>query len=330
MQIFNIAPEKNREAAAEWVGPTLRKATAKKFQIQNSISKTSTDTYNMNLYVSTIAFSGKPVDSLIEEAKAANYALEFSSGLPHHQGIKTKFADYPYPKLAHNYFPAPEVPFVVNLASENDAIRNTSIQHCLQGLEMTKQAGAPFFAAHAGFCLDPDPMELGKQLKQSDQVIDREKHWQIFIESVAQVLSKADELEVDFYIENNVTAAMNINVHGQNPLLCSHYREMIRLIHDMPHSRLGILLDTAHLKVSSITLPFDLKAAIHDLRYYISAIHHSDNEGLLDNNQLIPEDYWFAPFMPHFRNIPQVLEVKCIEVEQINQQLELLTKFAEA
>jgi len=283
----------------------------------------------MNLYVSTIAFSGKEVSSLLKEAEAANYLLEFSSGLPHHVGINKLFEAYPHAKLAHNYFPAPKVPFVLNLASENESIRRISINHCIQGLKMSKKAGASFFAAHAGFCLDPDPAELGKRLKQSDQIIDREKHWQIFIESVAEVLSTADDLEIDFYIENNVTAAMNINVHGQNPLLCSHYREMMRLIHDMPHPRLGILLDTAHLKVSAITLPFDLDAAMKDLHYYISAIHHSDNDGLLDSNQAIPKDYWFAPFMPHFRNIPQVLEVKAIEVEQINQQLELLVSFAE-
>ncbi len=284
----------------------------------------------MNLYISTIAFSGKDINTTLDEARAAQLPLEFSSGLPHHENMRELFESYELPKLVHNYFPAPKVPFVLNLASENEAIRRTSIRHCIQGLKMTKKAGAPFFAAHAGFCLDPDPAELGRQLKQSDQIIDREKHWQIFIESVAEVLLTADELETDFYIENNVTAAMNINVHGQNPLLCSHHREMIRLIHDMPHPRLGILLDTAHLKVTANTLPFNLDEAMQTLRYYISAIHHSDNDGLLDSNQSIDRDYWFAPFMPYFRRLPQVLEAKKQTIDQIQQQVKLLRKFAEA
>jgi len=282
----------------------------------------------MNLYVSTLAFSGKEINELIEEARSAEFAIEFSSGLPHIENIREIFEAYPFPKLAHNYFPAPKVPFVVNLASKNDDIRNTSIKHCLQGLELSKKVGAPFFAAHAGFCLDPNPLELGKQLKQSGEVLDREEHWQIFLDAVVLILEKADELEIDFYIENNVTAAMNINVHGQNPLLCSHHREMIRLIDDLPHPRLGILLDTAHLKVSAKTIGFDLNEAVHDLRHFISAIHHSDNEGLLDNNQPITNDYWFAPFMPYFRNIPQVLEVKKLEIKEIMGQLELLKGFS--
>ena len=65
-------------------------------------------------------------------------------------------------------------------------------------------------------------------------------------------------------------------------------------------------------------------AYIEDSCLVIKAIHHSDNEGVLDNNRPIKEDYWFKRFMPYFRNLPHVLEVKKQSIKEINQQVSLL------
>ena len=279
------------------------------------------------IYVSSIAFAGRFSEEMVQLAKAHELPFEFSSGMPPEDALLSYFLDYPFPKLAHNYFPAPATPFVLNLASKNEEIRTRSIHHCIQGLEISKKAGAPFYAAHAGFCLDPNPDELGKKLKQSAQKVDRAAHWNIFADSVKRILAKADALEIDFYIENNVCAAMNLNIHGENPLLCSHFREIRQFMEQMKHPRLGLLLDTAHLKVSARTLSFDLEEAMLELMPYIKAIHHSDNEGLLDNNKRIDKDYWFGRFMPYFRNLPQVLEVKKLKPTEIAEQLALLRSF---
>lgn len=281
------------------------------------------------IYISSIVFAGQSPKEMADLAAKHEFPFEFSSGMPPDENLLNLFFQHPFPKLAHNYFPAPNVPFVLNLASRNEQILQTSIDHCLQGLTISKKAGASFYCAHAGFCLDPDPMELGKKLKQSTEIIDREKHWEIFIKSVNYILEKAKNLDIDFYIENNVCAAMNINSHGQNPLLCSDFKEMGRLVNEVKHEKLGLLLDTAHLKVSARTLSFDLEEAMLELMPFIKAIHHSDNDGLLDSNQSIEKDYWFERFMPYFRNLPQVLEVKKQSIADIERQVELLRSFAQ-
>lgn len=267
---------------------------------------------------------GQSPEEMTALAASENFPLEFSSALPYHPEMELIFRNYPHPKLVHNYFPAPIYPFVLNLASADPIVRTESIAHCLKGLRWSRLAGAKFYCAHAGFCIDPRPDELGQKIKQGAEKIDREKHWNIFLDSVRFLVKMADELCIDFYIENNVTAEMNLNVHGQNPLLCSDPEEMNRLIEEVNHSRLGILLDTAHLKVSANTLNFDKEAGVKLLEKNIKAIHHSDNEGLLDNNQLITRTYWFLPFMPNFINIPHVLEVKKQTVDAINVQLRIL------
>jgi sugar phosphate isomerase/epimerase len=277
----------------------------------------------MQPVVSTLAFMGSEVEEIVSIAQQQNYVIEFSSGLPFRDDMEQFFLTAPIKKFAHNYFPAPKVPFVLNLASSNETIRKTSIKHCINGLKLSAQVGAPFFSAHAGFCVDPNPSELGNELKKQNH-IDRNLHWDLFLQSVKEVLEKTKDLNVDFLIENNVLAKMNVYVDGTNPLLCVKADEMNNLISTINDPRLHILLDTAHLKVSANTLGFSIDEAMDKLKANIKCIHHSDNNGLLDTNDSINENYWFLKHLSEYKNIVHVLEVKKLSVEQINFQLNLL------
>lgn len=281
-------------------------------------------------FVSTMAFYGTDPITMLAQANSEGFPLEFSSALPYQEDMESLFYQYPHPKLVHNYFPAPSIPFVLNLASDDPLIRTQSIEHVLKGLRWSKKGGGSFYCAHAGFCIDPKPSDLGQQLKQSTDRINREKHWGLFTESVRTILPLAEAMGLDFYIENNVTAKMNLNVHRESPLLCSDPKEIKQLIEEINHPRLGILLDTAHLKVSANTLNFSPLEAVKLVAPYVRAIHHSDNEGELDNNQPIEEDYWFGQFMPIFSNIPHVLEVKKLSIAAIKAQIKLLRSFNNA
>ncbi|MBI3135577.1 MAG: GNAT family N-acetyltransferase [Bacteroidetes bacterium] len=279
--------------------------------------------------VSTLAFMGKPIDEIISISVAADYALEFSSGLPYHEKMEDYFITAPVQRFAHNYFPAPEIPFVLNLASRNETIRQQSIQHCIRGIELSAKVKAPFFSAHAGFCIDPSPAELGNELVKTTG-IDRNENWRLFINSVNQVLDHTKHTGVDFLIENNVLAKMNLYADSTNPLLCADAKEMQALIAQIDNPRLGILLDTAHLKVSSGSLGFSLVDAMSEIKPFVRCIHHSDNNGERDTNESLKADYWFLPLMPQYADIVHVLEVKKQSVEQVNFQLNLLKKHSHA
>ncbi len=282
----------------------------------------------MKIYISTVAFLGKQANEVVRIAEENQLNLEFSSGFPYLENMEAMYEAYPFPKLPHNYFPAPKDPFVLNLASANPAIRQRSIQHCLNGLKLTKIANAPFFAAHAGFCIDPDPKELGKKLSQ-EQTYNREENWDLFIASVKEILKTSHQLQVPFLIENNVVAAMNIREDGDNPLFCGDPDEMLRLTDTVADRNLGILLDTAHLKVSAKTLGFDKNNAVEQIRSQVKGIHHSDNDGLFDTNEALEHKYWFLQHMKHFTDYVHVLEVKRQSIEEIQRQEKLLLNAAQ-
>ena len=277
----------------------------------------------MEIVVSTLALMGRPAEEIISIAARHSWAMEFSSGMPYRADMEKIFLEAPVKKYAHNYFPAPEIPFVLNLASADEKIRSASVQHCIRGLELSAKAGAPFFSAHAGFCVDPHPDELGRKLALGAP-IDRKKHWSIFLRSLKEVCDKAQALGLKFLVENNVLAAVNIHPDGTNPLFCCEPAEMLQMLREVAHPALGLLIDTAHLKVSANTLIFGEDEALEALAPHIGCIHHSDNDGSFDTNEKMPADYWFLKHLPTFAHITHVIEVKKLTEEEISQQINLL------
>jgi ribosomal protein S18 acetylase RimI-like enzyme/sugar phosphate isomerase/epimerase len=274
--------------------------------------------------VSTLAFMGKTVEEIIDTAQKEDLVIEFSSGLPAREDMEEVFLTAPVQRMPHNYFPAPEEPFVLNLASSSKEIRKRSVDHCIRGLQLSSAVGAPFFSAHAGFCIDPRPAELGRQLSRTG-TIDREHNWKLFISSVKDVLGEAERLSTGFLIENNVLAPFNVYEDGTNPLLCVDGPEMLRLIKEVDHNLLGLLLDTAHLKVSAQTLKFNASEAVEQIKPFVKAIHHSDNDGASDTNEPLKEDYWFMKHMNEWNeNVVHVVEVKRLDMNTIKEQIQLI------
>lgn len=117
---------------------------------------------------------------------------------------------------------------------------------------------------------------------------------------------------------------MNQYDDNTNPLLCADDEEMLRLIREIDHPRLGLLIDTGHLKVSARTLGFSVQKALKTLAPYIHAFHHSDNDGTADLNNPIGEDYWFLRDCALFRSAVHVLEVKNQTIGGLKKQMDLL------
>jgi hypothetical protein len=277
-----------------------------------------------NIYISSLAFLGKPVEEIIEICENNNYNLEFSSGMPFNKSMTEIYLNTSIRRQPHNYFPDPKIPFVLNLASENDIIRNKSIDHCKKGLELAKHSNSPFYAAHAGFCIDPNPSELGKKISINEK-INKEVSKDHFLNSISEILILADELEIDFLIENNVLAPFNFN--GENPLLCCEFNDINWLFEEVKHLRFGLLLDTAHLKVSCKTLQLDLLIQFEKISPFVKAFHHSDNDGIIDSNLSLDSSYWFLDYLMEYKDYVHVLEIKSISTFEIERLIKLLEKY---
>jgi sugar phosphate isomerase/epimerase len=88
----------------------------------------------------------------------------------------------------------------------------------------------------------------------------------------------------------------------------------------------GLLLDTGHLKVSSKSLNLNLIEEYNKIKKFIKALHHSDNDGLKDSNQIINDEYWFLDYIGNHNHLPQVIETKNMSSSSIEKTLNLLNR----
>ena len=110
--------------------------------------------------------------------------------------------------IVHNYFPPPQRPFVLNLASLNESIYQESLNHIKKSIKLASFIKSPFYSFHAGFLIDPKVKELGKTIK-SNHLYDKNKCFERFIYSI-KILSKyASKYKIKLLIENNVITKSN-------------------------------------------------------------------------------------------------------------------------
>ncbi len=191
----------------------------------------------------------------------------------------------------HNYFPPPEVPFVMNVASADDLVTKQSLLHIQNAILMTASLGLGTYSFHAGFRINPNVSELGSNLSRYT-LLNRYSALSLFGERVLSLAEFARKHGVNLLIENNVINAKNLTVYGEDPLLFTEPDEINTFMSGMP-SNVRLLLDVAHLKVSSFALGFDLLEAHQVLRKWIGGYHLSDNDGMFDSNQCIHDGSWF-------------------------------------
>lgn len=188
--------------------------------------------------------------------------------------------------LVHNYFPPPGKPFVLNLASVHPETRIASLDHCKRSIDLSRKLGAKKFGFHAGFFLDISVNDIGKKLTR-DNLVDAEKAYDLFC-AAHQELTDYASGDVKLYVENNVLSAENHQTFaGQEPLMLVDVNSYERLASMIDFN---LLLDVAHLKVSSNSLGLNFADQLRHLYDLSDYIHISDNDGISDSNRSVDAD----------------------------------------
>lgn len=218
----------------------------------------------------------------------------------------------------HNYFPPPEIPFVFNLASLSPETSRQSIEHALTAIQCAVELDNPIYSFHSGFLFDPQVNELGKRIGKRS-LYDRKKVMSHFLKNVNYLAEEAKKEGVSLLIENNVLSYNNFKEFGVDPFLMTTSEECVYVMENT-HDTVNMLVDVAHLKVSSNSLGYNPTDMFHLCDPWIKAYHFSDNNGLSDSNEMFDEDAWFWPFMKND------LDYYSIEVYNINpERLQKLT-----
>ena len=274
------------------------------------------------IYISTGGFNKKSVIEVIKLLSKNNIrAFELSGGIyTENLELKLKKLSSEYKFIVHNYFPPPQNPFVLNLASLNENIYQRSLNHIKKSIELASFIKSPFYSFHAGFLIDPKVKELGKTIK-SNYLYDRDKCLERFIYSLKLLSNYASKYKIKLLVENNVITESNLRKFGSNPLLMTDIKSTKELVESFDEN-LYFLVDVAHLKVSANTLNFDACSYLEIFKNKIGGYHLSDNNGLSDSNKEVSKNSWFWPHLRRDLNY-YTLEVYNPDPDILFSQLKL-------
>tara|TARA_B110000858_G_scaffold198405_1_gene264661 strand:+ start:3896 stop:4744 length:849 start_codon:yes stop_codon:yes gene_type:complete len=189
----------------------------------------------------------------------------------------------------HNYFPPPQEPFVLNVASLDRDVAKKSMDHVYSSIKYCKKLNSDFYSFHAGFLCDPKINALGKKFF-TKKLFNRNKCIKLFLKRINKISKFAAKLNIKILIENNV---LNSKYRpNENPFLMADEKEILKILKKFPKN-VKLLMDVAHLKVSSQTLKFNALKALKRLNPYIGGYHLSDNDGKTDSNDFFSEKSWF-------------------------------------
>ena len=186
----------------------------------------------------------------------------------------------------HNYFPPPSKHFVLNLASLDENIQRQSVHLCKNAIKLSKKLGGKRYGIHAGFLIDFKPKEAGNKIDLRE-IYNSKKAITRFNEAWKEICGEADG-EIDLYVENNVFSSTNFKTYsGNNPFLLSDYQGYIEL---KEQADINLLLDLAHLKVSTKSLGLDFDDEVRKMLPLTNYIHLSENDGFHDQNKKLEHD----------------------------------------
>ena len=291
------------------------------------MSETNTNTH-LPIFLSSGAFASHSPAEIAAECEHLGVGLEFTSSFPFHADLESEVRQLRAPSLLiHNYFPTPEIPFVLNLAATDPQIRAESHALCRRAIELTAAVGAPFYSVHSGFAMNLTADQLGQPAQQAalgaERCIDRSTADHAFRDSVAELSSYAKARGVGLLLENNVITRKQVAAGRADSLLMTTPSECRQFLDDLSDRNVGLLLDVAHAKVSAGALNFD-PAGFFQIGEHLRALHLSDNDGEADTNQPVTRDSWFVPHLRDCRELPMVVEVYRLTTETRQQQRDVV------
>lgn len=224
--------------------------------------------------------------------------------------------------LVHNYFPPPEESFVLNLASPDTDTRARSIEMVCNAMKLASEIGAQFYSVHTGFVSDPVGFDGHSFTFAQASSADRRDADLRFRESIAQILSRTNDLRIPLLVENNV---FTDRLAGK--LLYATASEFVDFFDAMDTERVKLLLDTGHLNVTATTYNFDPAGYVHRLCPHIAGIHLHSNDGSADLHQPVSESGWIVDVLRtnELSAVPIVIESKFLSIESLCYHVEWLS-----
>jgi sugar phosphate isomerase/epimerase len=235
------------------------------------------------IYVSSTNPGKKIIRESIEELYKNGFTnIELTGGTRYYanvcEDIISLKKEYGLNFLIHNYFPPPREDFVLNLASPDKIISEKSIDFCKGAIDLSRSIDAQKVSFHSGFLLDIAVNQLGHEIKKK-QIYEKDMAIDCLHEAYNELVDYSCG-DIEIHLENNVFSFKNAKNFGDvNPFLLTDYSDYCSMKNEFAFH---LLLDVAHLWISSNTLNLDFEVQLEKMLAVSDYIHLSHNDGAHD------------------------------------------------
>lgn len=264
------------------------------------------------IYLSTACIKSDFVLDAILELGSITKNIELSGGGKYQECLLERIdalKNSGYNFLVHSYFPIPKESFVLNFASTTSQTRDF-IHNSMKYVEMLN---IDYYSIHAGFKKDFDIKdELLINGKNNFDIINIQKNIEWFYKE---------------YPSYKI-ALENLYPNNKNDVCFANTLDEIEEILNLD-SRIYLLLDLGHLKVSSRLLGFNYLEAVDSIfdKYYnrILEIHLSENYGEYDDHSLVLSDSVQYFIIDRYKNLIKANNIN-LTIETRNHNFDDLKK----
>lgn len=228
-------------------------------------------------------------------------------------------------KILHNYYPPPKEPFVINIASSDKKILSKSLKHIKNAIDISKLMGIRDYSFHPGFVTDISPKEIGI-LTKTTKFNKRDICIKRVIKNLSLLSRYAKKKGIRLLVENNVMKKSSFEYLGKNTTIMSTPEEINYIMERVPKN-IKLLMDVAHLKVSSNVLGFDKVKAFKSVKKWVRAYHLSDNDGLHDSNDCFRNNSWFVNLLSKDKIRYATVEVYTKDIKKLISQVKIAKNF---
>lgn len=215
------------------------------------------------------------------------------------------------PLVTHNYFPPALSEIVINLASDDEAIRMASVEHAEYCIEVAKQIGAKIYTIHPGFMAKnaiASTVNMGQKAYDFQFIgngITQPEAFELMVDSLNRLAIKAEQNDVTLAIETEGS------ISSPNMLLMERPSEYEALKHRLS-KKIKFNLNLAHSRFASIQHEFLLSEFIRKISDDIVLIELSDNDGYSDEHKPIARDSYIFSYLNQLSqiNAPLILEFR--------------------
>lgn len=225
------------------------------------------------IYISTSCLKGTGNLREILEVYSAHgiEKVELTGGLEYIQNLAGLLGHYPGTNfIIHNYFPPPREPFLMNLAAQDEKVRERSLAICKRAMDLCRRFGCGLYSFHPGFRVE-STLGLDFDLSGRKPVPYRAAFCR-FARSIEEISAYARSRGVPVALENLE--------HKNEAYMMTRPEEFARFQEIFPE--VGVLLDLGHLKIASRRFGFEAKDLLRAVKGRVLAVHVHENDGIRD------------------------------------------------